>query len=174
LIFEKYLETGLVNRVYDFFKEKNIKNRQRNLFRKEAIAFLLRNIVYAGKVKFANQIYQGIHQPIISEELFEPAQIIHKKIKRKFRVYCDFLLGGLINCKECGYKMSACFTNKRWQGKMKRYYYYRCTSVNKKGWQTCSTKEISADRLEKYILENSKAPQNNQGSNPQIHALNFQ
>ncbi len=37
---------------------------------------------------------------------------------------------------------------------MKRYYYYRCTSVDKKGWQACSTKEVSADRLEKYILEN--------------------
>ena len=154
LIFEKYLETGSITEVYDFLKGKNIKNRQGNLFRKIAIAFLLRNIVYAGKVKFGNQIYQGIHQPIISEELFELAQKIHKKRIRKFRVYRDFLFGGLINCKECGYKMSACFTNKWREGKMKRYYYYRCTCVNKKGWQACSTKEVSADRLEKYILEN--------------------
>ena len=154
LIFEKYLETGSITGVYDLLKENNIKNRQGNLFRKIAIAFLLRNVVYVGKVKFADQIYQGIHQPIISEELFELSQKIHKKIKRKFRVYRDFLFGGLINCKECGYKMSACFTNKWRQGKMKRYYYYRCTCVNKKGWRACSTKEVSADRIEKYILEN--------------------
>jgi len=154
LIFDTYLEAGSITEVYDFLKEKNIKNRQGNLFRKPAIAFLLRNIVYAGKVKFADQIYQGIHQPIISEELFELAQKIHKKIKRKFRVYRDFLFGGLINCKECGYKMSACFTNKWREGKMKRYYYYRCTCTNKKGWQACSTKQVSADRIEKYILEN--------------------
>ena len=37
---------------------------------------------------------------------------------------------------------------------MKRYYYYRCTCTNKKGWQDCSTKQVSADRIEKYILEN--------------------
>jgi len=154
LIFEKYLETSSITEVYDFLKEKNIRNRQSNLFRKPAIAFLLRNLVYVGKVKFADQIYQGIHQPIISEELFELAQKIHKKIKRKFRVYRDFLFGGLINCKECGYKMSACFTNKWWQGKMRRYYYYRCTSTHHKNWQACSTKEVSADRIEKYILEN--------------------
>jgi len=154
LIFEKYLETGSITEVYDFLKEKNIKNRQGNLFCREAIAFLLRNLVYAGKVKFADQIYQGIHQPIISEELFDLAQKIHKKIKRKFRVYRDFLFGGLINCKECGYKMSACFTNKWWQEKMRRYYYYRCTCINKKGWQACSTREVSADRIENYILEN--------------------
>ena len=186
LIFEKYLETGSITKVYDFLKEKNIKNRQGSLFRKPTIAFLLRNIVYAGKVKFADQIYQGIHQPIISEELFELAQKIHKMIKRKFRVYRNFLFGGLINCKECGYKMSACFTNKWWQGKMKRYYYYRCNSVNKKGWQVCSTKEVSADRLEKYILENLerisldksylenlvfKLNHNLKGSNPKLKKL---
>ncbi len=154
LIFETYLETGLINRVYDFLKEKNIKNRQGNLFRKPTIAFLLRNIVYAGKVKFADQIYQGIHQPIISEELFELVQKTHKKRVKKFKVYRDFLFGGLINCKECGHKMTSCFTNKWQKGKMKRYYYYRCTSVDKRGWQACLIKEVSADRLERYILEN--------------------
>lgn len=50
--------------------------------------------------------------------------------------------------------MTSCFTNKYRNGKLKRYYYYRCTSVNKKGWQACSTKEVSAERIENYILEN--------------------
>jgi len=52
--------------------------------------------------------------------------------------------------------MSACFTNKHRNGKLKRYYYYRCASVNKKGWQACSIKEVSPERLENYILENLK------------------
>ena len=50
--------------------------------------------------------------------------------------------------------MSPCFINKHRNGKLKRYYYYRCTSVNKKGWQACLTKEVSAERIENYILEN--------------------
>jgi hypothetical protein len=50
--------------------------------------------------------------------------------------------------------MTSCFTNKWRERKMKRYYYDRCTSVDKKGWQACSIKEASADRLEEYILEN--------------------
>ncbi len=154
LIFETYLETCLINRVYDLLKEKNIKNRQGKTFLKPFLAFVLRNITYVGKTKYAGQIYQGIHQPIISEELFELAQKIHKKRVRKYRIYRDFLFGGLIKCKECGHKMSACFTNKWRKSKMKRYYYYRCTSIDKKGWQACPIKEVSADRLEKYILEN--------------------
>ena len=154
LIFETYLETGSVNNTYDILKEKHIKNRQGKTLSKAHLALILRNIIYTGKIKYAGQIYQGIHQPIISEELFELAQKIHKRRIRKFRIYRDFLLGGLIRCKECGYKMSACFTNKHGNRKLKRYYYYRCTCVNKKGWQACSTKEVSADRLESYILEN--------------------
>ena len=154
LIFETYVKIGSSIKVYDFLKEKNIKNRQGNSFRKSTIAYVVRNVVYTGKVNFADQIYQGIHQPIISEELFELAQKTHKKRIRKFRVYKNFLFGGLVNCEKCGYKMTPCFTNKWTKGKLKRYYYYRCTSTNHKGWQSCPIKQVNADRLEKYVLEN--------------------
>ena len=154
LIFETYLETGSINELCDLLKEKKVKNRQRKIFTKAHLTLILRNITYIGKIKYAGQIYQGIHQPIISEELFELAQKTHKRRIRKFRIYKYFLLGGLIHCKECGYTMSACFTNKHRNRKLKRYYYYRCTSVNKKGWQSCPIKEVSAERIENYILEN--------------------
>ena len=154
LIYETYLETGYIEGICNLLKEKNIKNRQGKTFSKQLIALILRNITYTGKINYAGQVYQGIHPPIISEELFELAQKTHKKRIRKFRIYRDFLLGGLIKCKECGYTMTACFTNKWRQGKMKRYYYYRCTCINKKGWQACSIGEVSAERIERYILEN--------------------
>jgi len=153
-IFETYLETGSMGEVYNLLKDKNVRNRQGKTFSKSFLARILRNITYTGKIKYAGQIYQEIHQPIISKELFELAQKIHKKRVRKFRIYKNFLFAGLINCKECGYKMSPCFTNKYKDGKLKRYYYYRCTSTNKKNWQACSIKEVSAERLENYVLEN--------------------
>ena len=154
LIFNTFLKTGSIEEVYHFLKVKNIKNRKGNPFHKEIIAYLLRNPIYAGKVKFNNQIYQGIHQPIISEELFEETQKKLKKRIRKFRIYRNFLFGGLVNCGACGHKMTTSFVNKWPEGKLKRYYYYRCTSTTHKGWQACSIKQVSADRLEKYILEN--------------------
>ena len=117
-------------------------------------AFLLRNPVYAGRVKYNNEIYQGIHKPIISEELFELAQTTHPKRIRKLRVYKDYLFGGLVNCEECKSKMTPCFANKRTPGKLTRYYYYRCTSTLRQDWQTCSVKQVSAERLENFCLEN--------------------
>ena len=86
LIFDTYVETGSLGKLYDFLKEKNIKNKQGENFSKPILKFILKNITYTGKFKYAGQIYQGIHQPIISEKLFELAQKTHKKRIRKFRV----------------------------------------------------------------------------------------
>lgn len=153
-IFEKYLETKSLSAVYKFLKERGIKNRSGKNFSKTNISHILRNVVYVGKIKHNNEIYQGIHEPIISEEIFAIAQKIHKNKMKKFRVYKNFLFGGLVNCEECGSKMTSCFTNKRANEKLKRYYYYRCTSTMKQDWQSCSVKQVSAERLENFCLEN--------------------
>ena len=50
--------------------------------------------------------------------------------------------------------MTTSFTNKHKDGNLKRYHYYRCTSTTKQDWDACSVKQISAPRLERYILEN--------------------
>ena len=153
-IFEKYLETQSLSAVYKFLKEKGIKNKGGKNFSKTNIAHILRNIVYIGKIKHNNEIYQGIHEPIISGEIFSLAQKIHKEREKNFRVYKNFLFGGLINCEECDSKMTSCFTNKKANGKLKRYYYYRCTSTLRQDWQACSVKQVSAERLENFALEN--------------------
>ena len=153
-IFEKYLETQSLSAVYKFLKEKGIKNRVGKNFSKTNIAHILRNVVYIGKVKNRDKIFQGIHEPIVSEEIFALAQKIHKQKLKNFRVYKNFLFGGLVQCEECGSKMTSCFTNKKDNGKLKRYYYYRCTSTLRQDWQTCSVKQVSAERLENFCLEN--------------------
>ena len=50
--------------------------------------------------------------------------------------------------------MTSCFTNKYIAGKLNRYYYYRCTAAMKQDWQACSVKQVSAERLEDFCLEN--------------------
>ena len=154
LIFETYIETGSINKVYDLLKEKNIRNRNNKYFQKPIITYIVKNAVYAGKINYGNKVYQGIHKPIISEDLFELSQKTHKKRVRKYRVYRNYLFGRMVNCKECGFKMTPCFTNKWSKGKLKRYYYYRCTSTHHKDWKACPVKQVNAYRLERYILEN--------------------
>ena len=139
-IFETYIETGSLSETYKMLKVKGIKNRSENNFSKTNIAHFLRNIVYIGKVKHNNEIYQGIHEPIISDEIFNLTQDIHKKRVRKVRLYKDFLLAGLIKCEECGSYMTPTYTNKRKNNKFKRYHYYRCRSEERRVGKECRSR----------------------------------
>ncbi len=153
-IYETYVTTGSLFKTYDELKKQGIKDRQGKNFSKGAIHYILRNIVYTGKLKYAGKIYQGIHQPIISEELFNLAQKIHKEKIKTLRLYKDFLLSGPVTCNECGSVMTPCYTNKRKEEKLTRYYYYRCTKTFKMDWDSCSVRQVNADRLENYIFTN--------------------
>jgi len=153
-IFDTYLETGSLSEVYQMAKDQQIKNKRGKNFSKTTLSHILRNVVYIGKVRFNDEIYQGEHEPIISEEIFTLAQKIHKNKRKNFRVYKNFLFGGLIKCEKCGSKMTPSFTNKKSENKLKRYYYYRCTSTLGHDWQICPVKQVSAERLENFCLEN--------------------
>ena len=153
-IFETYIETGSLAEIYRILKEKRVKTKYGKNFSKTDLSYLLRNVVYIGKVKHNKEIYNGIHEPIISGEIFAIAQKIHKEKQKNFRVYKNFLFGGLIKCENCGSNMTACFTNKHTRNKLNRYYYYRCTSTMKFDWQSCPVKQASAERLENFCIEN--------------------
>ncbi len=156
LIFKTFISKNCITPVYNELKRRRITNRQGKTFSKGAISCILRNIVHAGKVKYANKIYAGIHEAIISEELFNLAQTKHKDKNKKYMLFHKCLFAGLIKCKECGYSMSPAFTNKHKNGKLKRYFYYRCISTQKQDWNNCSVKQVSADRVENFVLDNLK------------------
>ena len=87
-IFEKYNELESLNDLHQWCVANNIKNKQwttqkgillgGTVFCKHALNNLLRNPVYIGKVrnKKTNEIYHGLHDSIISPELFNKTQEI--------------------------------------------------------------------------------------------------
>jgi site-specific DNA recombinase len=147
-IYEKYIFSNSLIAVYEDLKSKGIA------FSKSELSYILRNPSYAGKVRFDGKLYQGLHQPIISEEMFSLAQEIHKKRKLATRMRKDYLFAGLLRCKECGSYMTPCYTNKGKGHRKRRYHYYRCTKTFHRDWQGCSIKQVSANRLENYVFEN--------------------
>ncbi len=121
---------------------------------KTRIYTLLRNPVYVGKIKYAGKLWQGNHEPIISDEIFRQTQQIHQKASRTMKPYKNYVLAGLVRCKECNSYMTPCHTNKKKDKRTKRYYYYRCTSTFKKDWNSCQTRQINSNRLDRYIVDN--------------------
>ena len=145
-IFDDYIESCSLAKVYNELKKNKIKTRNGLDFSKSRIAYILRNITYAGKNLYGGNLYQGLHKPIISEKIFNLAQETHKKKKRVMRMYKNYALGGLVKCKECGSYMTPCHVNKDKKYKKRRYYYYRCTKTLHGDWNSCGTRHVNADR----------------------------
>lgn len=111
---------------------------------------LLKNPVYYGKIRIAargseeEKIVDGIHEPIINEELFFQVQnVIDTRARRMkpakiHRVNELFPLRGFMECPRCGSKLTA--SSSKGNGGM--YYYYHCI-------QGCK------ERIKAEVLNNS-------------------
>ncbi len=83
-IFELYLEIGCVRKLVDDLKRRDIKSRERisqrglkyggEYFSRGALHALLTNPVYIGKIRHIDQIHEGLHDAIISQELWDAVQ----------------------------------------------------------------------------------------------------
>jgi len=152
-IFAIFAETGSLARTYQLLKEKQIFNDKNLTFSKAHLQSILRNPIYTGKMRFSGRIYQGLHQPLISEDLFNHVQQFHKERFRRLRLYKNYLLAGLVHCTEYNSFMTPAHSTKK---SLKRYYYYRCTKTFKQDWNACSIRHVNADRLEKFVVDNLK------------------
>jgi site-specific DNA recombinase len=154
LIFDIYLESGSLLKIYNVLKYKKMLYRKNKPFNKKTLSDILRNPIIAGYVKYDGKIFKGIHKPIISEDIFETAQELHKDREKKFRKHKNHLFAGIIKCGECGLSMTTSFINKHTKGNLKRYFYYRCISTLKRDWKSCGIKQVNSDKLEQYIYKN--------------------
>jgi site-specific DNA recombinase len=153
-MFELYVETGSLSAVYKMMKDRGARTSRGNPFPMTQVARLLHSQTYIGKIYHRGIYYNSIHEPLVSKEVFDLAQMIDKTNAKKYKAWKAFAFGGLIKCGNCGTTMTPCFTNKHRNGIVKRYFYYRCTKTNRYGWSHCPVKQVSAERLEQFSLEN--------------------
>ncbi len=79
------------------------------------------NPIYRGDFMWNGKLYEGIHEGIISRELFEAVQgVLEGKNRAKNNTF-NFLYRGYLTCDVCGCKLTA--TKKK-----QKYDYYYCTN----------------------------------------------
>jgi site-specific DNA recombinase len=122
-------------------------------FTKTSLYQLLSNVVYAGKVKYKNEVHPGEHDGIVKKEVWKQVQALLQRNGRNSRVPIrnkfGALLQGLLRCVPCGCAMTPTFASKN---KTRRYRYYVCCSAQKRGWSTCPSKAIPATEIERFVL----------------------
>ena len=129
-LFELY-STGEHNlkSLANWCKENNLKGNLNKEISPSNIHRILQNIFYIGLMKYKKEIFEGIHEPIISKKLFDKVQQVLQERGRPQKVkkhYFAFL--GFMKCASCGCSITA---EKKIKKSGRQYIYYHCTK--KKG-----------------------------------------
>lgn len=124
--FERYSTGELsLDLLTEALAEKGLRNRLGNPPGKSAIHRMLRNPVYAGVVRWKGVERDGIHQPLVSRELFDRVQSVldeHSSGGERSWKHDHYLKGALI-CAECGSRLYYAVAKGR-------FGYFRCIGRN--------------------------------------------
>ena len=157
-IFESYLETKSIDLLRGKLNSENIKTKQwqaksgktygKTKWMNSMLGRVLRNPVYIGKIHHKGSIYEGEHEAIISEELFNQAQELLNNQNRRnndnLEVGKYLLFQKLYNEQSEMFKCDACIkTNKSKNKTTKvRYNYYITES-----------KRLKCEKVDKTVIE---------------------
>jgi site-specific DNA recombinase len=111
-----------------------------------AIHAILRSRIYTGKFTWKGKVYQGIHRPLITEELWERVQaILSRRSEKKHRkAKHDFAFSRLITCGHCGCALVG-------EIKKGKYVYYHCTGFKGKCPEPFTREEVLEGRFTEVL-----------------------
>ena len=81
-VFREYLSTRSTGKVVAYLHSKGIYTRKGNRWSRQAIAIILSNRTYRGRVSYGDVETQGVHDPIIDPALFYKANALRERRKR--------------------------------------------------------------------------------------------
>src|SRR6516162_5752326 len=123
-------------------------------FTKTGLYRLLTNVVYAGKVRYKDEVHDGEQPALLDADTFQHVQALLKshgpEVGPPSAQRFTALLKGLLRCVCCGCAMTPSHTTRK--GGL-RYRYYTCVQAQKSGWQTCPSKSIPAQPIEQLVVE---------------------
>ncbi len=140
-----------LNTLYHKAKDIGLTTKKGKPIAKSIIHLIFRNPFYYGYFYWKGELYPGKHEPMITKEEYDRAQIIIIGKRPTYKKDQAFAFTGLIRCGECGASITAEDKTKyQKNGNIHHYTYYRCTKrINPK----CSQKTIRDTNLENQILE---------------------
>ncbi len=116
-----------------------LRNRRGRKVSISGLSCLLNNPFYIGliRIKRTGELFQGIHEPLISKQLFDRVQAILNGRTKNQGLKNDFLYRRFLRCAGCGYLL----TGSRHKG----HVYYRCQT------RTCPTTCLREERISELL-----------------------
>lgn len=172
----KYLENHGINKI----ARQNGKN---TLFDAALIRRIIQNPVYSGKISYGRRrtekvhgtrneyrqvkkddylLVDGLHEALVSEEVWEQAQVkVAAQAKKYEKVNCDkrekiHLLSGILKCPVCGAGMygNKSIKKRKDGSNYKDFYYYGCKHRNMTRGHKCDyKKQVHEEMLDASVAE---------------------
>jgi len=136
--------------------EAGHRNRSGKKWGRRVVLYILKNPIYIGKIRWRDVLYEGQHDPLVSEVLFEKAQEVleerNEDMKgRQWHNGDERLLTGIIKCARCNSHMFGGGGNKNG----KHVPYYVCSK--RFNQHECDQDYVRAELLEMAIIQDVKA-----------------
>ena len=133
-IFEMYATgNARLENLYEILEKAGIRSRNNNHVHISRMSFILQNPFYYGHFRYAGELHEGKHEPIITKDLWDKANAVLRSrgrrpsVKTDPRPFC-----GLLRCETCGMGITGENRLKRQvSGKVHHYVYYHCSKKTK-------------------------------------------
>lgn len=171
-IFDMYLDHIGIHRIADYLNELGVPTRSGNPWHNVTINYIINNPVYTGKIRRGYfkqkktiengivvkkktpkreregyRIYDGMHQAIITEEMFDAAQKVRDSYTHLPRTHEPYALqnsfAGILYCAKCGKRMIRVKAQKG-----RAHAWLRCVNI-----KNCHNTGCNYDVVEEKILE---------------------
>ena len=133
-MFERYADgKSTLDGLAIFLEEAGVMSKGNRRVHISRISFVLQNPFYYGHFRYAGEVYEGNHSPLISKSLFDKANVVLRGRGRTLAIKTDPApFCGLLRCRFCGMGITAEVKEKyQKNGNVHHYTYYRCTRKNK-------------------------------------------
>ncbi len=156
-IFELYLQHGSLAKTVAELDRRGWRTKRGGKWKTSSLSVHLKQVIYIGKVRHHEEVFNGLHKAIVSQELFDDVQELLRgnghaggsRAKNKW----NLLLRGLLVCGGCGLPMGHTYTRK----KDALYHYYVCRASKLPTDFQCPGARLNAHEVETFVIDKIRA-----------------
>lgn len=136
----------------NLLKERGVVSKGGKIYHLSRVSFVLTNPFYCGMFKYAKELFEGKHKPIVSKALFDRVQdVVHERWKpRKSPKNNPLPFCGLLHCATCGCGVTG---DEKWKyqknGNVHHYIYYHC--IKRSRFIKCPEPGIRSEKLDRQL-----------------------
>lgn len=162
-IFDQYIGGKGTTNIAKELNRLSIRRNQGARWDQHKVMMTITNLHYTGMVHWkvatapedSRIVRQGVHEPIVSMETYDKAQLILERRREgtiSLNSY-DYVFGGIVKCGKCGASYQAKYNKRKLKdGTPAMYRGYSCANNDKHG--TCDQSGISEDNMVKLLFAN--------------------